>query len=76
MSLNVLALAAQPHLPRNKTVSGEVVRRYELGVVAEDKADVLVVLALAAALGCRIEELSPVLAAEQPVIERLLSGSS
>lgn len=56
-------------LPRPLWVTHETLRRYEKGLVPEEKADPVLLEALAIAYGVRLEELSP---AADAAFERLI----
>lgn len=72
LSLIDLMIEVRARLPRSKWVTHETLRGYENGTRPEDRADPVVVAALADVFGCRVEDLSPLVAEAADVIRELL----
>lgn len=72
LTLIELMIEVRQRLPRSRWVTNETLRSYENGTKTEDKADPVVVAALADVFGCSIADLSPTIAESSVMIRDLL----
>lgn len=74
LSLLDLMVEVRNRLPKTRriAVSDETLRRYENGSVAESKADIVILAALADTFGCRMGDLSPTAAVDLETVSDLL----
>ncbi len=72
ISLRALMVHVDSLLPLPLWVTDETLRRYETGFVTEEKADPIIVQAVARALGVSVEDLSPSIAIELNQLRALL----
>lgn len=71
-SLFDFTLAVREYLPPVSRVTDETIRRYEKDMIDEDRADPILIAAIAAALDLEVSEISPSAAASIPALRSLL----
>lgn len=76
LSLSEATFQLRSVLPKALWCSLETVRRMENGRTTEDKADPVLVTALADIYGCKVRDLSPLVADELKGLRGLLARSS
>ena len=74
LTLNETAILLRARLPKPLWVTLDPIRRMEIGTTTEEKADPVLVRALADIYGKPLAELSPLIAEELELVERLLRG--
>lgn len=76
LSTQEATFAIRSRLPEPLWISNDPIRRMENGRTVEEKADPLLVCALAAAYGVRVRELSPLVADALGMVDDLLHATS
>lgn len=76
LSCAELAFHTRVLLPRQKKLTGEAIRQYEAGLVAEENVNPVTVAAISSALGMKVSDLSPLVASDLQEIAEIISRTT